>query len=606
MSAAEDATRDAGDRSARADESPVAPGAARRSRGRVWLFRLLTVLIALGMLAGCEVALRLAGVGRTYELVEPVGEGTDVLAYRLNPHIDAVYFGARDMLGPETRRFDLPKPEGTYRIVFLGASTVIGFPYAPEIAFPRQVEHLLEAQRPDVDIEVLNAGITAINSFEIADLARYCAAAEPDLVVIHAGHNEFFGPGGPASSVLPLPPPLLRAMFAVRRTRIGQGIAALTPAAAAQPVDPISALPRLTDVRLGDPEFTRARDNYRKNVAVSVRELQAAGIHVVLSTVASNLRDQPPIRSVWPRDLSENAQKEISGLVDSTEALMVEGDLPAARKQLADAEAIHPEVALLQYRKGEVFLALGDFATAREAYLSARDLDGCRFRASSQFGGIVRDLARTAPSPAVTLLDVEEIVEQSSEQGIPGHDLFLEHVHYNLEGHRLLARAFAQHIHVEVLGRRWDESRALRDEQLDELLGILPEDDLAGVSFALQTVQTPPLSQGVDVARLEEHLLAKVRGLYELLPPRRREWFADLSMHDLQQDLIAGLVRESVQSGDLEEARRFAHTGTIRRPWSADAWRRLARAAGLSGGDDESRAASTEANRLEDPSRTEG
>ena len=40
-----------------------------------------------------------------------------------------------------------------FPVVFLGESTVIGFPYAPEIAFPRQVEVQLQQQNPDLKFE---------------------------------------------------------------------------------------------------------------------------------------------------------------------------------------------------------------------------------------------------------------------------------------------------------------------------------------------------------------------------------------------------------------------------------------------------------------------
>ncbi|MCA9052880.1 MAG: hypothetical protein KDA75_03540 [Planctomycetaceae bacterium] len=574
---------------------------APRSRARVWSFRAVTVLLVLGLIALLEAVLRLAGVGDTYELVSPVTETSTILPFRLNPSIDAVYFGARDMMGPEPRRFTLPKPSGTYRIIVLGASTVIGFPYAPEIAFPRQIEHLLEAQDPDTDVEVLNAGITAINSFEIADLAGYCAAAEPDLVVIHAGHNEFFGPGGPASTVLPLPPQLVDAMFSVRRSRLGQMIGALVPASNAPLADPLQTFPRLTDIRQSDSEFAQAAQNYRHNLTVAVGTLRSDGIPVVLTTVASNLRDQPPIRNVWPRSLTSGQQQLVLAALRLADDAAAKGDLAEALHQIAAVEALlrATDVPIVQYRKGEYLFAQGDVLAARTAFERSRDLDGCRFRAPSEFGEIVRQLAGESETREITLLDLERVVADASERGIPGHDLFLEHVHYNLAGHRLLARSLARHIHTEHRQHAWDESREIEDAVLDERLGLLREDELVGASFALQTVQTPPLAEGVDVERLEAYLVAEVSRLYGELPSGRRDRFADLSMHNLQQSLIQSLVQKSMQAGDLEWARQLAEFSVAREPWSAAGWLQLARVEAVLGATDRAIAAARRADELD-------
>ena len=115
------------------------------------------------------------------------------------------YFDQRQLAGPDPRPFQLPPPDETFRIVFVGASTVEGFPYYTELAFPRQVELLLQQQLPNRRIEVLNAAIVGINSFALADFVPRALRCEPDLVVLYAGHNEFYGPGGVGSTATVAP-----------------------------------------------------------------------------------------------------------------------------------------------------------------------------------------------------------------------------------------------------------------------------------------------------------------------------------------------------------------------------------------------------------------
>lgn len=556
----------------------------QRSLRRRWAFRGLTVALACGAMAALELSLRLVGFGESYELFVPVPGPPDQTIWRLNPDVDRLYFG-RDMHGPEPRRFLLPKPPGVYRILFLGASTVNGFPYASEIAFPRQVEHLLEAQRPGVDVEVLNAGITAINSFEIADLAESCARCEPDLVVIHAGHNEFFGPGGPGSAVLPLPPALVRATFAMRRTRIGQFLGRLGPQPADDGKQPLESLPRLTGIRISDPEFQAAEENFRRNLSTAISALQRSGITVLVSTVASNLRDQGPLHNVWPPGLTPDQIADVERAVEQAQQEL-QADHPRAALAALDRVAESGrESALWQFRRGQALYARGEYEPAAAAFRRARDLDGCRFRAPGVFATIAAELVAAAGSPRVQLLDTAAVVATSSPHGIPGHELFLEHVHYNLSGHRLLARAFAQAIQSQILGTAWSAERDLSDTELDAQLGLLPEDELTGLSLAFETVRTRPLADAVDEERVAEFLKAEISRSYASLSPQRRAWFAELSLRELQTGLTAALARQAARSGSLPEAVAFAQAGVLRLPWSAESWLLLARALSAAGDD---------------------
>ena len=579
------------------DVPPPAPGrgASRarphRSRRRVWLFRGLTLALVVGLLLLLEGLLHLCGVGESLVLVVPAPGAGEAFNDRLNPLVDRVYFGAFDMHGPEPRRFTVPKPPGIYRIVFLGASTVNGFPYSTEIAFPRQVEVLLEAQRPGTEVEVLNAAITAINSFEIADLARQCRACEPDLVAIHGGHNEFFGPGGPASTALPLPPRLIRLAFAVRRTRIAQAIYALSPSSSTPPRHPLESLPRLTDVRLGDATYRQAAENYRSNLNAALQTLFDAGIPVLLTTVASNLRDQGPIRTLWPAGQTAAEHQQCLADLALAEEAAARGDWQAALNRL---DALRPKAegaAQWEYRRAQALEALNRPVEAREAYRQARDLDGCRFRASTEFGEIVREIAAEHGPERLSFLDLEAAVSAASSAGVPGRELFLEHVHYTLAGHRLLARHLAQHIHAQCLQQRWDPARELTDAECDRQLGLLPEDAVAGDSFTLEVLTTQPLAGALDVDREMQLLRERIQSVYATWPAAQQSAFADLPLSQMQQDLAAGLGAAYLARGDLDRSLSCYRRAAVRRPWSAEAWWSLAQAESRAGHTREAREA---------------
>src|SRR5690606_23096778 len=63
------------------------------------------------------------------------------------------------------------------------------------------LKHRLSQTFPEKNIEVINTGITAVNSYTLWDLTDKIIDQKPDLVIIYAGHNEYYGALGVGSSV---------------------------------------------------------------------------------------------------------------------------------------------------------------------------------------------------------------------------------------------------------------------------------------------------------------------------------------------------------------------------------------------------------------------
>jgi hypothetical protein len=180
------------------------------------------------------------------------------------------------------------------------------------------------------------------------------------------------------------------------------------------------------------------------------------------------------------------------------------------------------------------------------ALAAARDIVGCRFRAPSQFGAKFRDLALVHAGEHLAFAGLERIVSSASQDGIPGDDLFLEHVQYNLAVHRLLARELSRSILQSRWNQAWDPTRDLADAELDHRIGLLDEDALSGLSFALQILQTLPLAGAVGSEQVQNALSRQIEQLYSSLPAERRDRFADLSMQDMQRDLVSALDHQAI------------------------------------------------------------
>jgi tetratricopeptide (TPR) repeat protein len=83
---------------------------------------------------------------------------------------------------------------------------------------------------------------------------------------------------------------------------------------------------------------------------------------------------------------------------------------------------------------------------AREDFLAARDLDTLRFRCDTKLNEITRRTATNRASERILLADTERAFEHRSLSGVPGGDLFYEHVHPNFSGNYLLATTIAEEI----------------------------------------------------------------------------------------------------------------------------------------------------------------
>ncbi len=115
----------------------------------------------------------------------------------------------------------------------------------------------------------------------------------------------------------------------------------------------------------------------------------------------------------------------------------------------------------MQYRRGQALLALGRYDEAKDAFRIASDEDVCPLRALTPMNRIVKDVAS---EEQVAVVDYVEILERrmQAQKGypIPGAELFLDHVHPTIEGHKILAVALLQKMIDQGLvqpGANWND-----------------------------------------------------------------------------------------------------------------------------------------------------
>ena len=371
--------------------------------------RVVALLVGLSFVALFEAGLWLVGVGPDDALFVASDS-----SYRINPQAARRFFPRQYVrLAPGQDRFARDKDARAFRVFALGASTLLGFPNPAYTSFPNFLQHMLADAYPDRAIDVVNCGVTAINSFVVREFVEEVVEHEPDLVLIYAGHNEFVGPYGAATPFVRLSGNwyFIQLQMFLQRTKtyylldslLHYVAAALRPAAPAESFG-VHLVQR--EIYLEDEAHRQTEAHYQRNMAEIVEVLREREVPVALCTLVSNLAEFYPLRS--------------------------QGSVPP------DAvSADYPQHAALHFDAGLAHQAAGDSAQALAAFVRARDLDGIHLRACSPFNRAIRTLA--AESGAI-LIDVEQAFATHAPAGLVGDELITEYLHPTVWGHYLIAQ----------------------------------------------------------------------------------------------------------------------------------------------------------------------
>ena len=407
-------------------------------------------LVPLFLLGLLELGLCVAGYGTSSRFFVPAKiDGEKFLIP--NRKFTHKFFPAALARTPLPLRMAAHKPEGTYRIFLFGESAAYGDP-DPSFGMGRYLEALLESRYPATDFEVVCVAITAINSHVILPIARDCAKRDGDLWIVYMGNNEMVGPFG-AGTVFGQKAPSLRfvrSVLVLKTTRVGQlldGLLAGLRKGSSAPetwggIDMFSK----NQLQYDDAGRLRAYENFKGNLDDILSAGQRAGVPIILSTVASNLKDCAPFASLHSTGLDAEQLSEWEGLVQEGTELEAAGSLQSALVTYADAAAMDPDFAELQFHLGTCHLALGSNDEAAKAFEWARDHDALVVRADTRINEILLDAIQRRAADGVIGVDVAQALASQATDGIPGKELFYEHVHFTMAGNYSLARILAEKV----------------------------------------------------------------------------------------------------------------------------------------------------------------
>jgi tetratricopeptide (TPR) repeat protein len=551
--------------------TPQAPARALRPARR-WLFRGVVLAIPWLFLLALELVLRAAGYGVPMDFVlrrEVTGE----LRYLSNPTFTWLFFA------PSLARLYPPfslavrKPPNTCRVFVLGSSAAEGDP-EPGFGIARMLEVLLRDQYPGVEFEVVNAAATAVNSHVVYRVARACTELEPDLFVLYTGNNEVVGPYG-AGTVLTSAAPnvsLVRAGIEFRATRVGQAVSAvvgatLRRAAGQRTRGSWGGMEMFLERQLcaSDPLLERSYGNFGQNLGDTLAAARRAGVPVVVSTIAVNLRACAPFASRHGSALSGATLRQWEMLYGEGVRLQDAGRSEEATERFLKAAEIDAGHAELQYRLGRCSWTLGRYADAKQRYLRALELDTLRFRADRRINDTIRGVAARAGS-GVHLVDAAQQIEAQTPHGVPGEESFLDHVHPTFAGNYLLSVALLggiQEALPAVVRSRRAARPILGEQECARRLVYTELDRYVLAETLLQRLRQPPFTAQMDHAEQVERFsreLAELRSHGE-------SGAVDAAVKAYEDALSTSQVHWSVRERYARIAKRIGNASGAEREW---------------------------------------
>ena len=429
-------------------------------RRRVWMFRLISIVLGLSGFVVLELVCMAAGWGESQ-----LGDDPLVGFESIRPLFEKTSDGREFHTSPARRgyfkevSFAAEKPSNEFRIFVFGGSTVQGNPFSIETSFPTYLQIALEKADSLRPWKVVNCGGVSYASYRLLPVMQECLAYQPDLFIFCGGHNQFLehisfeevresaAITGQAYSVLSQ----LRSFRILQRSLRGSSTPTQVSGTALAAGIRRATLPlevtALLDQHDGLAKYRRD-DNQAEMIdrsfAADLRSMSALSRehHMPLLFILppSNLSDCPPFKSEYSDSTSVADQAEIRSLLRKSRELAV-GNLPRAITLLEEASRKDPRYALTWYELGQLQLAALDFSAAEVSFRRAKDEDVCPLRITTPLESAMRS---AASEQSVPLIDAHELLSLSCRHGIVGDAILVDHVHPSFRGHEEIAISIAE------------------------------------------------------------------------------------------------------------------------------------------------------------------
>ncbi len=354
------------------------------------------------------------------------------------------------------------KKAGEKRVFIVGESAVRGVPYSMESSFSGFLQQLFD-KSGHPEVKIVNTGIPGRHSFYHREEAQTLIDYKADAVILYAGNNDTRD----FSNVMrDVPYALLdfklfwnsglywsakrkfqKMQSRINKKRGGTGAINYNQDDVWHWTDLYLKKKKhyLEHPALGIQRKMKAVEDYKNNLNALVRKLRSHGIDVYIMQLPIVHEVAPSIGDYARKGYQFVLKPHFKSPQEEMEwkLLLADGLRGMKQKKFAEAAAalekarlINAENPFLFQLLGECYAELKDFDKSRKMYAEGKDR-----QIQSPGGDSYKNesLAWIAQQNGVPLVPVQQAFEKLSPNGLVGRNLFLDHCHPNLPGHKVLA-----------------------------------------------------------------------------------------------------------------------------------------------------------------------
>ena len=390
------------------NKGTIPPVATEPKNPPKW-FYAVPILLPVVLLILLELSLRLFHYGKTIETWVPYHPNLPGKIVLNTEFAYKYFFTTKGIPSSNFDPFDAVKKPGTFRVFVLGESSAAGFPFDPTGSYSRYVRDRLQLVYPEQNIEVVNVSMAAINSIVIKDMLPEVLEQQPDLILLYVGHNEYYGVLGAASQTwFAGNTTMISWMLYLNHFKIVEllrnamnGISSLFKSDKQSSGATLMARMAKNNLVPYQSDLYKAGLKQFENCLTDIiEEIKAKKVPLIIGTLTSNLKDQPPFISLNDKE---------------------------------DESADH------FFKKAKEALQEGNAVEAKKYFIRAKELDALRFRAPEEMNSIIEKLAASNNIP---LIDFEKAFNALSKDGVAGNNLFVDHLHPTLHGYMVFGKLF--------------------------------------------------------------------------------------------------------------------------------------------------------------------
>ncbi|MGC8770385.1 MAG: hypothetical protein ACP5Q5_03955 [Brevinematia bacterium] len=356
---------------------------------------------------------------------------------------------------PIKNLFLFNKPEGVLRGFVLGGSAAEGFPYYSNNSFSKILETGLNEIKKYKKVEIINLGFSAMSSYYVADVSKKLLKYKPDFIIIYSGHNEYYGTisattgGGHNSKKLYL---------FLKEYRIFQLIFEILGQSRWKNIKTKTMMAEQFNNKVipNDEKFdSKVAENYIKNIKETIELFTKNGVKVILIEPVCNLVSMPPFKGEGDEKLSN-------------EIVMLYDNILKGKKKNIDTNLLKDTKNANLLYLNALYRLIYEKDKSISNFIQAKEMDIVPFRIRNKLIYSLRDFASSYKGSNFYYISLEEKIYKNLGYAGFGNDYFIDHLHFNLDGHILMAN---------VIGEKLSDIYNLNTQEREILISFLNNKD---------------------------------------------------------------------------------------------------------------------------------